>query len=590
MMTEIINYICPENEVTKILQLREMRFETLIEIVRDRFDPDLKTIDYYEQCHQPNTQHFFLAEMIKRGHFVMTTNFDHLIEQVLLQSNVSKDHIVPVITKEDFEQYQDPTQLFQEEKLAVFKIHGSPSNVITGEATKDSLIATIQAFGRNKEGLNIFQLESFKLPLFKNITNGRSLLVMGYSGSDDFDILPTLKTLKNLSKLIWVDHVSTASGTLKSHEVVGDIPSGTSELDRVDQILSEFKHLHPHIKVYRVTTNISQLLRDLLPHNTLPDSPAFSLTPLEWFTSHFGGYDGIDEYNIVYQIYYENGKLNDALRCAKKHLHLLERKNDKKRICFALQNVGAIYHAQNNFKMALRYYKLAIKFANDTHQLKYKGVILNNIGDAYLKRKNYPEALKWLEKALLLANQVAELKSHTYVFLNNIGRAHTEMGNLDLALKYLQEAIDLGDIYGSLSEKAKHYNNLGIAQEKKGELNIALEKFTFAYQIAIQLGEAMNQIHYLGNMARIYQKQKKYVEALDHHQQALEISTDLGDYEGIALRLNKMANVYVEQKNYPAALSKSEEIFVILKLHRLTNPHLEEVTQEYIRRLKIKLG
>ena len=80
MMDAIIDYTCATSEIEKIKKLEDLRFEQLIEIIRDRLDPDLKVIDYYGLCDKPNLQHLFLAEMIKNGHFAMTTNFDFLIE------------------------------------------------------------------------------------------------------------------------------------------------------------------------------------------------------------------------------------------------------------------------------------------------------------------------------------------------------------------------------------------------------------------------------------------------------------------------------------------------------------------------------
>ena len=114
MMEAIINYTCVESEREKILKLKGLRFEQLVEIVRDSLDPELKIIDYYGQCDTPNLQHFFLAGMIKKGQFVMTTNFDFLIEYALLQSGVPKDEIIPIITKQDFETYSNPNELVNE--------------------------------------------------------------------------------------------------------------------------------------------------------------------------------------------------------------------------------------------------------------------------------------------------------------------------------------------------------------------------------------------------------------------------------------------------------------------------------------------
>jgi len=222
MMEAIVNFICLKSQINKILgnlalkdgkKMEGLRFETLVEIFRDSFDEHLTLIDFYGLCKSPNIQHFFLAEMIKKGNFVMTTNFDFLIERALVQLNIPEEEIRIVITKEDFEEFNDPMALYSDGLKTLYKIHGSTNNIITEQPTRDSLIATIQAFGANKQGLNVFQLEPFKQPAFANITNNRSLVVMGYSGSDDFDIVPTLKVLENIQDVIWINHV---------HEVIGD--------------------------------------------------------------------------------------------------------------------------------------------------------------------------------------------------------------------------------------------------------------------------------------------------------------------------------------------------------------------------------
>ena len=63
MMEAIINYTCAGSEKDKLLQLKGLRFEQLVEIIRDEKDPNLKVIDYYGQCDKPNLQHFFLADI-----------------------------------------------------------------------------------------------------------------------------------------------------------------------------------------------------------------------------------------------------------------------------------------------------------------------------------------------------------------------------------------------------------------------------------------------------------------------------------------------------------------------------------------------
>jgi len=159
MMDAIIDYTCVDSEISKIKDIEDLRFEQLIEIIRDRLDQDLRIIDFYGLCDKPNIQHFFLTEMMKQGQFVITTNFDFLIEYALQHSGIPKEEIKVIITKEDFEEFNNPQELFSQGIKTIYKIHGSTKNVIKGESTRDSLIATIQAFGANKEGENIFQLE-----------------------------------------------------------------------------------------------------------------------------------------------------------------------------------------------------------------------------------------------------------------------------------------------------------------------------------------------------------------------------------------------------------------------------------------------
>jgi hypothetical protein len=61
MMKSIIEYTCDQSEIESVLDFLntgKFRFETLVEIIRDHLDNDLKIIDYYSQCNKPNIQHF----------------------------------------------------------------------------------------------------------------------------------------------------------------------------------------------------------------------------------------------------------------------------------------------------------------------------------------------------------------------------------------------------------------------------------------------------------------------------------------------------------------------------------------------------
>ena len=52
MMKSVIEFTCTESEINKILGLDNLRFEQLVEIVRDHLDKDLKIIDCSRNIHK----------------------------------------------------------------------------------------------------------------------------------------------------------------------------------------------------------------------------------------------------------------------------------------------------------------------------------------------------------------------------------------------------------------------------------------------------------------------------------------------------------------------------------------------------------
>jgi len=391
IMEAIVKYSCAKSEIEIILELVEngkLRFEQLVEIIRDTIDPNLKIIDYYDQCDKPNLQHFFLAEMIKKGHFVMTTNFDFLIEYALLQSNIPEKEIIPVITKKDFENYKSPSDLFNQGKKTVYKIHGSTKNIITGESTKETLKTTIQSLGLGKEGMNIFQVESFKRPLFNNISDDRSLVAIGYSGSDDFDIIPTLKVLKNLQNVIWIYHSKNIEiGKEKIYEIDASTNQSLNKLDnnirKVTQMLYEIWRMNNVVHVYRVDINTMIMVKELLDIKPKLSPDIFSIRPIDWFNNNIEAPRQIMQYQISYKIYKALDIHEDSMRCSEEIFHYAEKDGDQRWRAISLNNMGLIYKVQGNYPKALKRYEEALKIDEQLGKLSGKARRLKKIASIH---------------------------------------------------------------------------------------------------------------------------------------------------------------------------------------------------------------
>lgn len=419
--------------------------------------------------------------MIRNGHFVMTTNFDFLIEYALLQLGTGKDEILPVITKADYQNYSSPKDLLSEGKKTLYKIHGSTKNIVSEENTKDSLVTTIQALGSHKVGENVFQVEPFKRLLFENNSNGRYLVVMGYSGSDDFDIVPTLKVLKNLRNIIWINYSQNINmGREKIHEIDSNTDRSLDKLDKnlrkITQILLEIRQENHADHVYRVDVNTTEMVKNLLKSKLELSSTNFFIESGDWLENNIKVPDIMMKYYIPYRIYDDFGFYDDALRCSKKILLLTKKSKNEHWKASVLNNMGEIYRAQGSYLKALKRFEEALKIAEQLGDLSYKATFLNNIGRIYYTQGSYPEALKHFEEALQIAEELGDSIGKA-IRLNNIGNIYHDQGNYPEAFKRYEEAMQTDEQLENLREKATCFNNIGAIYDAQGSSIKKLSRF-----------------------------------------------------------------------------------------------------------------
>ncbi|MBN1216782.1 MAG: tetratricopeptide repeat protein [Candidatus Lokiarchaeota archaeon] len=553
MIEEIVNFICAPSEIQNILKLKDLRFEQLVEIMRKTIDKDLKIIDFYGECKSSNLQHIFLADMIKKGHFVLTTNFDSLIENALQQLGVPNDEILPVITKTDFKKYIDPNDLYQKGKKTIYKIHGSPKNIINPEKnTKKSLIATIQAFGKNKEGLNLFQLYPFQKNLFINATERRSLVIIGYSGMDDFDIIPTLLVLKNIKNLIWINYISDNDGIGKIYKIDSKEPSSSTS-KKVDQILHNLYHRKVAQNIYKIDVNTSLMIRNMSSNKNIKKQDTFSITPKIWLKQKFQKPDQFRKYANANLIYQNFSQYNDSLRCSRFILEFSNNENNKYWKSIALRNIG---HSINNLGQnleALAYYERALEIYEELSDKDGIASCMNDIAWIYKKKGKYSEALHYMEKALKIVSDLGNSRSIS-VFLNSIGDIYRFQGEYKKALKNYKQALIITEKLSDLHNKSVLINNIGNIYKFQHNLDKALEQYKISSQIFELLGNLEGYASCLSNIGEILYNQKKYSESLLIFEKALDIANLIDNISLKAEILNDLGLVYEFEKGKSEAL------------------------------------
>ncbi|MHA1426722.1 MAG: tetratricopeptide repeat protein [Candidatus Helarchaeota archaeon] len=584
MIEAIIKFSCARSEIDKLIQLTRsgnLRFEALVEIFRNTMDSHLNLIDFYGECNFPNLQHFFLAEMIKRGHFVITTNFDFLIERALYKSGVPRDEIRPVITKEDYQQYDDPLKLIEKSIKPIYKVHGSTQNISTGEDTRDSLIATLQAFGSNKQGFNIFQIEPFKLPVFKNISNGRSLIVIGYSGSDDFDLVPTLKALKDLRNILWLNHLEKNQESEYITEISADYSPSNDQFKKTNQILVDIKKINDHINVYRIDINVRTFIRKVFGPNSSISSINFIENPLTWIKNNFKPPNDLMKFYFPSKIFFDLSNFDDAKRCNENLLNLANQLEDLKWKIRALNELGIICQIEGNYDDALNHLVIALQITEQLGDLERKSATINNIAALYRTQGNLDDALKSFKESLEIDGKLGNQSSIAADF-NNLGLVYSDLGNYKKALEYHNEAIRIDRELGDLSGISTDLNNIGLIFLEQGDYKEALKHFHRSLEIAEQLGDLMGRGNRLNNIGEVYRRQGNYIEAERYYREAHQIAEDIGDLHNKASRLNNIGEILRLKGNINEASSYYEKALKILSKIGLENsPIFRDIRKNY---------
>ena len=547
MMDAIIEHVSNRDDINKLKNLEELRFESLVEIARDNLDPELKIIDYYLQCDKPNLQHFFLAQMIKAGNFVMTTNFDLLIEYSMLNLGTPIEKIKIAISKADFENFEDPKNLYDNGFHVLYKIHGSSKNLVTNESTKESLIATIQAFGSNKEGMSVFQVEPFKRALFENISKNRTLVIMGYSGSDDFDVVPTLKVLPEMKSVIWVDHAPSLESRVFEIE-----SSDNQSKKKVDQILAEIKEVANVPKVYKVEIDTTQFCKMSLSNDFSISSTNFELTPLEWLEERVKIDDESIRFLIPQQLYYDYNHYEDSLRCAKQLIDFAH-KNERPLLEVRARILeGKVLDSMGEHEKALNIFLDSLKMAKSLNSDEWLAAAFNNIANVYNEQANYTEGLSYFQKALPIFQSLGDLHEVSIV-LRNMSSILKNLNRNSEALQYSLRALEISESLGKLSDRGDILMIMGMIEVSVGKIEDAIRHYEESLMINKQLHDYDAVINNLIVLGDLTMRLGNFNKALSYLNEGLNLAEKFGEMAKKAATLNNLGLLYTNLSNFTEA-------------------------------------
>jgi tetratricopeptide (TPR) repeat protein len=433
----------------------EPRFEVVLNDIRIYLDNNLSILRVYDDPLY-NPDHYFLSHLLSKGGTVITTNFDHCIEN----ASTSGDFNKIVFNGQQNVAYQN------KHEGTLIKPHGC---ILEKDRTK--LIATITALTNTTAGYRYYrQWRKLMLGFLKD----KTIIVLGYSGSDDFDIMPILESSKH-TICIWVNYdakIKSPENLLNDRElnqkthrinncllyagmykpiyeaVIGDrLPiSGlphtlpkTSFLNLLDEVFnSEERRLALtnfilfHHKLYQeiITVNNPYLIKQgsklLLMQNImalyrLGDYKAIIKQAIE--SSYDYGFTVVDlmiQHHLS-PCYYYLGDEEKALEILDLFKQNCAKANDTDFLLEALFLEGSIYSNKNIVEKALTAFTNAGAILKKFRNFEMEGKLYWALGDLNQRQQKLTIALNYFERANKLYVKVRNLTSLLFINLNRSG-------------------------------------------------------------------------------------------------------------------------------------------------------------------------
>jgi hypothetical protein len=185
-----------------------LRFEGLLEVLQRTVDKNLDIIDavyFGTDKHKPeaNRLHHHIARMARHCP-VVTTNFDVLIEEEMRKLPDWTGWSDAVWSRSEWGNKQpDP---------GLWKIHGTARTFAHGDWRRDSSAepaATLRHISRTRRDTN-------RKEFFKSVLANYALLVVGYSGIDDFDVSLWLRQFPCPRGVYWIAFAGRAEDGVKT--------------------------------------------------------------------------------------------------------------------------------------------------------------------------------------------------------------------------------------------------------------------------------------------------------------------------------------------------------------------------------------
>lgn len=168
-----------------------LRFEHIMQALHDSgSDVGFKFLTDILSSREPNENHSVLRALIESGAVVLTTNFDTCVERACENESIQR-LVIP-----DQLAAPAPTSPLK----GLIKLHGTLYDNASFQPSIRTLVSTIARLRSPFLGDHWLGLA------LKECLASRPLVIAGYSGMDDFDVVPLLLATTSEQPIVWIEH------------------------------------------------------------------------------------------------------------------------------------------------------------------------------------------------------------------------------------------------------------------------------------------------------------------------------------------------------------------------------------------------
>jgi len=246
---------------------------------------------------------------------------------------------------------------------------------------------------------------------------------------------------------------------------------------------------------------------------------------------------------------YIHTNLDTAAILTLRELALAQKKNERKWLGSAYNNLCVIYKNKGNYDLALKYIDTSLTIHKSIHNKYGIAMCYNSMANIYRRKGDLTKALDFNLKSLKIKEELKDSASMAVTF-GNIAIVYTILDEYDKALEYHFKGLRIKEKMGSKSELANSLSNIGIIYFKKKDFKEGLKYQQRALKFDEESEDLRGMAADISNMGLNYKGMNDYVHALESFQKALKIDEQVNDIPAVAHSYSNIGSLYLDQKKY----------------------------------------